>query len=57
MSETLNFNEVAKFMKEFRVDFLNRFGELIIDSKTNTFADINIWMMLKRQWFSHYVDR
>lgn len=41
MSKTLGFSEVAKFMKEFRVDFLNRFGELIIDSKTNTFADIN----------------
>lgn len=41
VEKTLNHNEVVKFMKEFKVDFLNRFGELIIDSKTNTFADIN----------------
>lgn len=37
----LDFNEVVKFMKEFKVDYLNRFGELIIDEPTNTYVGIN----------------
>lgn len=36
----LDYNEVFKFMKEFGVDFLNRYKELIIDEKTNTFTHI-----------------
>lgn len=38
---TLDFNEVMKFMKEFKVDLLNRFGEFIIDEPTNTYVGIN----------------
>ncbi|MCJ8008923.1 hypothetical protein ACFFF5_21145 [Lederbergia wuyishanensis] len=38
---TLDFNEVVEFMKEFKVDLLNRFGELIIDEPTNTYVGIN----------------
>ncbi|MCA1027012.1 hypothetical protein LCM23_13000 [Cytobacillus kochii] len=33
-------NEMVKFMKEFGIDILNRFDELIIDEKTNTYAYI-----------------
>ena len=38
---TLDFNEVVKFMREFGVDLLNRYGELIIDEPTNTYVYIN----------------
>ena len=37
---TLDYNEVFTFMKEFEVDVLNRFGELIIDEPTNTYVTI-----------------
>ncbi len=37
----LNYNEVVQFMKEFKVDSMNRFGELIIDEPTNTYTVIN----------------
>lgn len=37
----LDFNEVVKFMKEFKVDLLNRYGELIIDEPTNTYVSID----------------
>lgn len=36
----LNYNEVVKFMKDFEVDVLNRFDELIIDYPTNTYVYI-----------------
>ncbi|QTB21594.1 hypothetical protein J1907_17870 [Lysinibacillus sphaericus] len=36
----LDYNEVFQFMKEFKVDLLNRFGELIIDEPTNTYVTI-----------------
>ena len=36
----LDYNEVFQFMKEFEVDLLNRFGELIIDEPTNTYVTI-----------------
>lgn len=35
---TLNYNEVVVFMKDFGVDILNRFEELIIDEPTNTYT-------------------
>ncbi len=38
---SLDFNEVVKFMREFGVDLLNRYGELIIDEPTNTYVYIN----------------
>lgn len=34
----LNYSEVFQFMKEFEVDLLNRFDELIIDEPTNTYT-------------------
>lgn len=37
---TLDYNEVFEFMKEFEVDLLNRFNELIIDEPTNTYVSI-----------------
>lgn len=37
---TLNYNEVVKFMNEFKIDFLNRYGELIIDEPSNTYTII-----------------
>jgi len=36
----LDYNEVFEFMKEFEIDLLNRFGELIIDEPTNTYVII-----------------
>lgn len=36
----LDYNEVYQFMKEFEIDVLNRFDELIIDMTTNTWANI-----------------
>ncbi|PAD70586.1 hypothetical protein CHH83_01940 [Bacillus sp. 7586-K] len=41
MADTLSYNDVVKFMKEFGIDVLNRFDELIIDMTTNTWANIN----------------
>jgi hypothetical protein len=41
MKEVLDYNEVFKFMVEFEVDFINRYGELIIDEPTNTYTSIN----------------
>lgn len=41
MTKELDFNEVIEFMKEFKIDYLNRFGELIIDEQSNTYANIN----------------
>lgn len=35
-----NYNGVIQFMKEFGIDVFNRFDELIIDMKTNTYAYI-----------------
>lgn len=40
MSNTLDYNEVFQFMKEFKVDELNRFEEFIIDQPTNTHVSI-----------------
>lgn len=36
----LDYNEVFQFMREFEVDLLNRYNELVIDEPTNTFASI-----------------
>lgn len=36
----LDYNELFQFMKDFEVDLLNRFGELIIDEPTNTYVSI-----------------
>lgn len=36
----MDYNEVVQFMKEFEVDILNRFSELIIDEHTNTYVSI-----------------
>ncbi|MFS0657472.1 hypothetical protein AB1L07_02440 [Niallia alba] len=36
----LDYNEVFKFMKEFGIDILNQYGELIIDERTNTYVGI-----------------
>lgn len=36
----MEYNEVIKLMKEFGIDVLNRFDELIIDMRTNTYAYI-----------------
>lgn len=40
MANTLSYNDVVKFMKEFGIDVLNRFDELIIDMTTNTYTYI-----------------
>lgn len=40
MNQVLDYNEVVKFMNEFEIDLLNRFGELIIDEPTNTYVSI-----------------
>lgn len=37
----LDYNEVFRFMREYGIDVLNRFGELIIDMPTNTFTTLN----------------
>jgi hypothetical protein len=36
----VNYNEVIRFMKEFKIDVLNRFDELIIDMPNNIWANI-----------------
>ena len=38
--EKLNLNEVFKFMQEFEVNFINRYGDMIIDLRTNTYTTI-----------------
>jgi hypothetical protein len=40
MESSVNYNEVVRFMKDFGIDILNRFDELIIDVKTNTYTYI-----------------
>ena len=40
MSSNLDYNEVFKFMRDFRIDYINRFNELIIDEPTNTYVSI-----------------
>lgn len=37
---TLDYNEVIQFMSDFEIDYLNRYGELIIDEHTNTYVTI-----------------
>lgn len=37
---TLDYNDLMQFMKEFEIDYLNRFEELIIDELTNTYVSI-----------------
>lgn len=39
---TLDYNEVFQFMQEFEADFINRYGELIIDEPTNTYVNIQV---------------
>lgn len=36
----LNYNDVFNFMKEFGIDLVNRYEELIIDEPTNTYVSI-----------------
>jgi hypothetical protein len=36
----LDYNEVFQFMREFGIDFINRYYELIIDEPTNTYVSI-----------------
>lgn len=36
MTKSLDYNEIMQFMKEFEIDLINRFDELIIDQPTNT---------------------
>jgi len=36
----LNYNQVLEFMKNFEVDYINRFDEMIIDHFTNTYVYI-----------------
>lgn len=40
MNSNLDYNEVFKLMEEFGIDFINRYGELIIDEPTNTYTTI-----------------
>lgn len=40
MNKTLDYNQVFEFMQEFGVDYINRYGEMIIDSKTNVYTSI-----------------
>ncbi|WP_214783325.1 hypothetical protein [Exiguobacterium sp. S3] len=40
MNENLKVNEVFQFMREFGVDLINRYGDLIIDEPTNTYTSI-----------------
>lgn len=37
---TLDYNEVFQFMKEFGIDILNSYEELIIDEPSNTYTSI-----------------
>jgi hypothetical protein len=37
---TLDYNEVFRFMREFGIDVINKFDELIIDMTTNTYTYI-----------------
>lgn len=37
MSESLDYNEVFQFMKKSGSDYINRFGEMIVDNKTNIY--------------------
>ncbi|MET3657872.1 hypothetical protein [Sporosarcina psychrophila] len=41
MTGKLDYNEVFQFMKDFGINVLNQFEELIIDVKTNTYATIS----------------
>lgn len=41
MSKSDLFGEVFEFMQGFGIDALNRFGELIIDMPTNTYAYVS----------------
>ena len=41
MATTLDYNEVVQFMKDFKVDLINRYDDLIIDQPTNTYVTIN----------------
>lgn len=40
ISDNLNMNEVFNFLQEFRCDFINFAGEIIIDNLTNTYTSI-----------------
>lgn len=40
MNENLKVNEVFQFMREFGIDLINRYGDLIIDEPTNTYTSI-----------------
>ena len=41
MENTLDYNEVFKFMEEFGADFINAYNELIIHEPTNTY--VGLW--------------
>lgn len=36
----LDYNQVFSFMKEFGIDIINKYNELIIDEPTNTYVNI-----------------
>lgn len=36
--ETLDYNQVFQFMQAFPVDYINKYGEMIIDEKTNMYS-------------------
>lgn len=36
--EGLDYNQVFQFMQVFPVDYINKYGEMIIDHKTNTYS-------------------
>jgi len=37
--ETLDYNQVFQFMQVFPVDYINKYGEMIIDEKTNMYSN------------------
>lgn len=40
MEKELDYNEVFRLMTEFGIDFINKYGEMIIDEPTNTYTTI-----------------
>jgi hypothetical protein len=41
MNNELDYNEVFQFMKDFRINYLNCYNELIIDEPTNVYTTIH----------------
>lgn len=40
LNKQLDYNQVFEFMQVFPADFINRYGELIIDQKTNMYTNL-----------------